>query len=615
MAHATNRYKADIREFHFVLFEQFKVQELFGKAPYEDWSEETTRAIFDEVHRFSVEILGPLNAVGDEEGCRLENNQVYTPTGFKDAWAKLYEAGFKSLAISPEFGGQNAPSIVSALTTEISSGANTAFEMYPGLTIGAAELIEAFGTEEQRALYCERMFSGVWGGTMCLTEAQAGSDVGESTTFAAKNADGSYSIKGSKIFISGGDHDLTENIVHMVLARTEGAPKGTKGLSLFIVPKLKTDAEGNLKESNDVAVSAIEHKMGINGSSTCQLSFGDNDGCIGYLLGNDEMKGMRQMFQMMNYARVGVGLQGLAVASTAYLNALEYAKERKQGSSIRNFKDPDAPRVAIIEHPDVRRMLLDMKARVEGIRALIGKGAYHIDHARSLRANNGSAQEISYHEGQLELLTPLIKAYSSDQAFRICETAIQVHGGAGYTRDFPVEQYCRDSKIFSIYEGTNHIQALDLVARKLNLGGGQYAMALLSDISNFVSKHKEHAVFSRSIGKLEEAHAAVGSTAMQFMTWFQAGEMDRVPLVANRFLKMLSELVIGWLLLDAALLSCEKQEGLEQDHPDWSFYEGKKHAARYFALNILPEVVSSAETVKLGDRSPLDIPDAAFATI
>ncbi|MBX3182615.1 MAG: acyl-CoA dehydrogenase [Polyangiaceae bacterium] len=615
MAHTVNRYKADIREFHFVLFEQFKIQELFGKAPFDDWSEEVAVAIIDEVHRFGTEVLGPLNAVGDEQGCRLENGQVLTPDGFKEAWQKMYEAGFKSLSISPEFGGQGAPTGLSAITTELSSGPNTAFEMYPGLTIGAAELIEAFGTEEQREHYCGRMFGGTWGGTMCLTEAQAGSDVGEASTTAVKNADGSYAIKGSKIFISGGDQDLTENIIHMVLARTPGAPKGTKGLSLFIVPKHRTDAEGNVTGPNDVSVSAIEHKMGINGSSTCQLAFGDNDACIGYLLGTEETRGMRQMFQMMNYARVGVGLQGLAVASTAYLNALEYAKERKQGPSVRNFKSADAPRVPIIEHPDVRRMLLDMKARVEGIRALIAKGASHLDRANSLKHTGGSESEISYHEGQLELMTPLIKAYSSDQAFRICETAIQVHGGAGYTRDFPVEQYCRDSKIFSIYEGTNHIQALDLVARKLNLGGGQYAMALLQDIGKFVEKHQASEVFRKSIGKLSEAHGAVSSTAMQFMTWFQAGEMERVPLVANRFLKMMSEMVIGWLLLDAAMIACERQEALDQEHPDWSFYEGKKHAARYFALNVLPEVVASAETIKLGDRSPLDIPDAAFATV
>ncbi|MGE0326372.1 MAG: acyl-CoA dehydrogenase [Polyangiaceae bacterium] len=615
MAHAINRYKADIRDFHFVLFEQFNLQELFGKAPFDDWSEDVAKAVLEEVHRFGTEILGPLNAVGDQEGCRLENGQVYTPSGFKDAWQKMYEAGFKSLSISEEFGGQGAPTALSAMATELSSGPNTAFEMYPGLTIGAAELIEAFGTEEQRALYCGRMFNGTWGGTMCLTEAHAGSDVGEAKTFAKKNADGSYSIKGGKIFISGGDQDLTENIIHMVLARTEGAPKGTKGLSLFIVPKLKIDAEGNTLGSNDVAVPAIEHKMGINGSSTCQLSFGDNDDCVGYLLGTDEMKGMRQMFQMMNYARVGVGLQGLAVASTAYLNALEYAKERKQGPSVRNFKDPDAPRVSIIEHPDVRRMLLDMKARVEGIRMLICKGATHMDRATMLKATGGSDEEITYHEGQLELMTPLIKAYSSDQAFRICETAIQVHGGMGYTRDFPVEQYCRDSKIFSIYEGTNHIQALDLVARKLNMGGGQYAMALLQDIGKFIAKLKGDTVFGRSVEKLEEAHGAVASTAMQFMTWFQAGEMERVPLVANRFLKMMSELVIGWLLLDAAVIATGRQTEVEHDHPDWAFYEGKKHAARYFALNVLPEVVASAETIKLGDRSPLDIPDAAFATV
>ncbi len=300
---------------------------------------------------------------------------------------------------------------------------------------------------------------------MCLTEPQAGSDVGSARTKATRNADGTYNISGTKIFISAGDHDLAENIIHLVLARVEGAPAGTKGLTLFIVPKLRYDADGKVTGSNDVAVGAIEHKMGINGSATCVLNFGENGQCIGVPVGGETKlgQGMPQMFRMMNSARIAVGLQGLSVASSAYLNALEYAKERKQGASIHHFKDASAPRVPILEHGDVRRMLLEMKAKVEGIRALAVKLAHHQDQVRALSGKDD--QKVAYHQGQTDLLVPLVKAYGSDQGFRICELAIQTYGGAGYTRDYPVEQYCRDAKIFSIYECTNHIQAMDLVGR------------------------------------------------------------------------------------------------------------------------------------------------------
>ena len=613
MAQAINRYKADLRELHFVLFEQFGLADLMGKAPYENWGADDVKLILDEVYRFATEVSGPLNSAGDTQGCRIENGQVVTPEGFKDAWEKLYEAGFKSLSVSEEFGGQDSPACVACVAGELGAGPNTAFDMYPSLTVGAADLIEAFGTPEQRATFCEKMFGGEWAGTMCLTEPQAGSDVGEASTLAEKKADGTYGIKGAKIFISGGDQDITENIIHMVLARTADAPKGTKGLSLFIVPKKRVNAEGEL-EDNDVRCPGIEHKMGIRASATAQLAFGDDDNCVGYLLGTDERLGIRQMFQMMNFARLGVGLQGLSIASTAYLNALDYAKERKQGASITEWKNPEAPRAAIIEHPDVRRMLLDMKSRVEGIRALIIRGAISEDRARVAEAA-GDMETAERHRGRLELLTPLIKAYSSDQAFSICETGIQVLGGVGYTNDFPLEQYCRDAKIFSIYEGTNHIQALDLVGRKLNMAGGQYAQQLFADIGKFIASHKSHPALGAAVEKLDKAQAAVGQTAMQFMTWFQGGQMDMVPLVANRFLEMTSETVVGWLLLDAASVALKAQEKIEKDDPDFAFYEGKKYSALYFAHNVLPNVILGAKLVQAGNRSPIEIPDAAFATI
>ena len=444
---AINRYKADLREIYFLLFEQFKLGELLGKGPFEAWGEEEVRTSISEGYRWVREVTGPLNVVGDIEGCKLVDGRVVTPTGFKDAWTKLYEAGWKSMSVSPEFGGAGSPFSVQIVLEEFMSGANTAFNMYPGLAFGAGEVIAHFGTPEQKKLFAPRMFNGTWGGTMCLTEPQAGSDVGSATTSATKNADGSYSIKGTKIYISGGDHDLAANVVHLVLARVEGAPAGTKGLTLFIVPRVRTDEDGVLGQENDVRVTALEHKMGINGSATCVLTFGDSDGCIGRPVGGDAKlnQGMPQMFVMMNAARISVGVQGLSLASSAYLNALEYAKERKQGASMAHWKDPTAPRVPIIEHADVRRMLLDMKARVEGIRALGIKLTHHQDQVTFHKGTDDA--KASYHQGQVDLLVPLMKAYGSDQGFRVCETAIQTYGGAGYTRDYPVEQFYRDQRL------------------------------------------------------------------------------------------------------------------------------------------------------------------------
>ena len=361
---------------------------------------------------------------------------------------------------------------------------------------------------------------------MCLTEPQAGSDVGSAKTSASRNGDGSYSIRGTKIFISAGDHDLTTNIVHLVLARVEGAPSGTKGLTLFIVPNIRAHDDGTLLEPNDVQVAGIEHKMGINGSATCLLNFGDAGKCFGWPVGGDAKlnQGMPQMFRLMNSARIAVGIQGISVASSAFLNALEYAKERKQGSSMKHWKDPTAPRVSIIEHADVRRMLIDMKSRVEGVRALAVKLAHHTDCARAL--SDRDEAKAAYHQGQVDLLVPLVKAYGSDQGFRVCETAIQTYGGVGYTRDFPVEQYCRDAKIFSIYEGTDHIQAMDLVGRKLGQAGGANLRAFLADIGQFVRQTATHPTLGPAAKTLSFAQEALGASAMRMLHVVPNGQRD-----------------------------------------------------------------------------------------
>jgi alkylation response protein AidB-like acyl-CoA dehydrogenase len=599
-----NYYKANLRDLTFLLFEQFKLDELLGKAPYPNWGKDEVIAVLEEAYGWVQKHMGPYNASGDAEGCTLVNGQVVVPAGFKETWKALFEAGWRTLAVEEKHGGQAGPFTLAMMVEEFMCGSNTSFNMYPALTQGAADVILSFGTPEQQATYVAKMFDGTWAGTMCLTEPHAGSDVGSASTIATRRADGKYDIRGTKIFISGGDQDMTPNIVHMVLARTPDAPAGTKGLSLFIVPKVRPDGT-----PNDVAVTGIEHKMGIKASATAQLSFGDSGNCIGELCGAQEQRGMSQMFHLMNYARIGVGIQSLSLASSAYLNALEYAKDRKQGSSIKQWKDATAPRVPIIDHPDVRRMLLDMKARVEGIRALVVKLTMHIDRAHA----SSDKTEIEYHQGQVDLLVPLLKAYGSDQGFQICATAIQVFGGAGFLKDWPVEQYCRDSKIFSIYEGTNHIQAMDLVGRKLMQRGGANVQAFGKDVGAFVAANKEHGALKESIAVLAQAMEALTATGGRFMQWFGGGRMEMVPASANRFLEMMSETVVGWLLLEQAVIAEAAAARLAADHPDRAFYEGKIYAARFFALNVLPTVTAKAQMIAREDRSVLDIPVGGFA--
>jgi alkylation response protein AidB-like acyl-CoA dehydrogenase len=603
-----NYYKANVRDLSFLLFEQFKLGDLIGKPPFDNWGKDEVLAVLEEAYEWSTKYLGPINAIGDEQGCRLENGQVKTPAGFKEAWKALWSAGWRTLAVEEKHGGQGGPFTLSLLVEEYMCGACTSFNMYAALTQGAADVILHFGTPEQQATYVPNMFNGKWAGTMCLTEPQAGSDVGSASTTAKKRPDGKYDIKGTKIFISGGDHDMADNIVHMVLARTPDAPAGTKGLSLFIVPKKRPDGA-----PNDVKVAGIEHKMGIKASATAQLVFGEDGQCVGELVGTTEQKGMSQMFHLMNYARIGVGIQGLSIASSAYLNALEYAKERKQGSSIKQWKDATAPRVPIIEHADVKRMLLDMKSKVEGLRALTVKLTMHIDRVNAITKAGGDTSQVDYHQGQVDLLVPLVKAYGSDQAFAICATAIQVYGGAGYLKDWPVEQYARDSKIFSIYEGTNHIQAMDLVGRKLMQRGGANVQAFAKDIGAFVAKNKDHAVLKDAIGVLGQAMEAMTATGGKFMQWFGGGKVEMVPTVANRFLEMMSETTVGWLLLEQAVIAQAALDKLPAEHPDRAFYTGKVFGAQYFATNVLPGVAAKAQLIAREDRSVLDIPVEAFA--
>jgi hypothetical protein len=606
-------YKADLRAIRFTLWEHCRADRLFALPRFAHLSREECDAVIDQAYRFATEVSGPLNAAGDRTGCRLEDGRVVTPPGFREAWRRLFEIGLMPFTIAVEQGGFGGPFAVGVVLQELQSGANTAFHMYAGLTHGAADLLEHFALDEDRKRFLLPMVEGRFSGTMCLSEPHAGSDVGATRTRARHLEGNVYAITGTKCWISAGDHDLADNVVHLVLARIEGAPAGTKGLSLFIVPKIWVEDDGSLGEPNDVTTASIEHKLGIRASATAVLHFGDHGRCRGILVGGRPHEGMRQMFRMMNGARIAVGVQGIAVASTAFLNALAYAGERLQGPSVRNFKDPDAPRVPILQHSDIRRLLLDMKAKVEGARALAIRLALHGDLARALADTDAGA--AARHEGQLDLLTPVVKAYGADQAFRIAEMAIQVYGGAGFVEDHPVEQYLRDAKIFSIYEGTNHIQALDLVSRKLGARGGQNFADFLADVGGFVAGHATRPGLGGEVGALGEAAAALQRAAGALMEFFMAGKLDQVTLVATPFLEVLADVAVARELLEAAALAEAHLRREEDDltHEDVEFYRGKVLAAKYFASAVLPHTHARVDAIVAGDRSPLDMPDGGFA--
>ncbi len=618
MSDAVNFFKTDIRSIQFTLFEHLKVQEVFDYDYYSHLSREECDEVLRQCLRFCNEVTGPLNLVGDRQGCKLEENEtgnrVVTPAGYPEAWRKLYELGIPNFGVGLDDGGFQGPTGVGIALAELQSGANCAFSMYPGLTRGAAELVAHFALPEDRARFLPGMIDGRFSGTMCLSEPHAGSDVGAATTKAVHIEGNKYKITGSKCWISGGDHDLGENVIHLVLARVEGAPKGTGGISLFIVPKFHVAADGSIGEWNDVTTASIEHKLGIISSTTAVLNFGENDNCIGYLCGSDENVGMKQMFHMMNGARIEVGVQGLAIAATAYYNALAYARDRKQGSSVKQFKNPDAPRVAIIEHSDVRRMLMEMKSRTEGMRALITKLAKHQDMANCLREKD--PDQAAYHTGQVDLLTPIVKAYCSDQAFRVCETAIQVYGGAGYVKDNPVEQYLRDSKIFSIYEGTNHIQALDLVVRKLRGRKGQDLADFAGNMTEFVAQYSDDPAVGAEVKALGEASQALQDAGASIVEFMMTSKLDQLTLCASPFLEAMSEVAVAHLLLEQAVIAEEaRTQDDAQSQEEFDFYAGKVMSGKFYANFVLPTVHAKCRAIRSGDRSALDIPDSGFSTV
>ncbi len=561
--------------------------------------------ILDQSLKVCREVVAPTNDDGDQMGAVLRDGQVSVPPSFHKAFRYVEENGWGSSNKDVDAEG-TLPSMLYGAVHEFMIGANPAFTPYVGLAGGIASVIKAFGSPEQIKLYTQKMFAGEWGGTMCLTEPGGGSDVGDMLSKAYPTDDPLiYKVKGTKCFITGGDHDLTENIIHLVLARVDGAAPGTRGLSLFIVPKYWVNPDGSLGERNDVSTVSIEHKMGLKGSSTAVLGFGEEEQCRGVLLGSppDERgvgQGMAQMFKMINGARVDTGHSALAVATVAYNNSVQYAKERIQGRSI---ADPKAGRKPIIQHEDVRRMLLTQKSTLEGMRAMVFKAYYYFD----MIAFGEDSAEVNDAKGKLEVITPLIKAYCSDQAWLMITEAIQVYGGYGYTEEYPVARQARDCKIYSIWEGTNFIQSLDLVGRKWRLDNGKVFRDWLTELGTFIQKNRENQHFASEfaiLGKALHAYEGLLGTVMAYFTQ----DIRKIALFSTRILRLTAELYAGCLLMQQALIA---QAKLDEGNAD-PYYAGKVAGSRFYIHNSVPDVITAVKVIDDGDTSALEIPEEAF---
>lgn len=614
----------DSRDQKFVLYEMLGIQELLKTEKFADFDQEMFEMTLDLTKQICEEhILGCYQEVDSEGGAKFDGGKVTIPKQYHNVHKVMNEAGLFTMAIDPESGGQGMPYSIAMAANEYYAF-HMGFMLYPEATVGAAHLIDNFGTEEQKRKYMDKMYTQQWGGTMCLTEADAGSDVGALKTKAVRQPDGTFKISGSKIFITSGENDLFENMVHPVLARIEGDPAGTKGISIFIVPKYRVNDDGSLGEFNDVACTGIEHKMGLKGSATCSMSFGDNGNCIGELLG-EERKGMKIMFQMMNEARLGMGLQGVSTASVSYLHALQYCKERVQGTNIKDMMNPDAKSVPIIQHPDVRRMLMWMKSHTEGLRALVYLCALCLD-----KAHASSGEEVDKWHGIMEFLIPVCKAYGTDLGFKVTELGIQCFGGYGYCNDYPMHQFMRDIKIASLYEGTNGIQSLDLVARKLGAKKGAVFMNYLAEMNKTYDTYKGDERLADMAKDVKEYIDIMAGMGMYFANCGKEGKF-MVPIVnAYPFLNLVGCVSLAWLHLWMAGVAEEKLQAiykakgidpadkkaikeLPNEDKEVAFYQGKVFGAEYYIKSILPAAKSLAEGIKKEDMSILKINDASFA--
>ncbi|HEX7678045.1 MAG TPA: acyl-CoA dehydrogenase, partial [Thermoanaerobaculia bacterium] len=559
---------ADRRDIDFILHEQLKVEQFAKHELFPEFNRKAVDLIISEARNLAVKEILPTQADGDRIGLQFDNGKVTVPESFHKAWKALRDGEWLAMTEDPEWGGQGMPRTVATAASDFLMSASFAFLMYGSLSHGAGKLIETFGSDQQKKLFLKKLFTGEWTGTMALTEPGAGSDVGALTTTATPNPDGSYSITGNKIFISGGEHDMAANIIHPVLARIEGAPAGTAGISLFIVPKIWVNDDGTLGEPNDVVCTGIEEKMGIHGNGTASLALGSKGKCRGILLG-EANKGMRAMFLMMNDARLMVGNQGLACASASYMYALNYARTRIQGRHLLKMMDKDAPGVPIIQHPDVRRMLMIMKVYVESLRSLMYYVAFCIDSI----ATSADAEEKARLQGIVDFLIPIAKAYTTDRSFDVCSLGVQVYGGYGYIKEFPVEQLLRDCRITQIYEGTNGIQAMDLFGRKLGQNGGKPIIDLGEEIRRVIAAASEVDRIAPMAEKLEGALVRLEEAARHMGVTAMYGNLLTAAAHASPFLEVCGDVIVGWMLLWRARIAAQAlgNGGKEKDS---AFYEG-----------------------------------------
>ncbi len=592
-------YKAPVRDFQFLLNDVLDIDKYANQPGFADVSSDLVGQILEEGAKFAEEVIAPLNKVGDQEGCKFDNGKVTGPTGWKEAYQQMVAAGWPGLSSDPEFGGQGMPAIVGMAFGQMTAAASPAFSMYPGLTHGCYEALHANGSDEQKATYLPKLATGEWGGTMNLTEPQCGTDLGLIRTKAVPNGDGSYSITGQKIWISSGEHDFTDNIIHLVLARIEGAPEGIKGISLFVVPKFFVNEDGSVGERNEgVQCAGLEHKMGIHGNATCVMAY---ENAKGWLVGT-ENKGMAAMFVMMNEARLGTGLQGLAIGTAAYQAAAEFAKERLQGRSLTGPKNPDGPADPIVVHPDVRRMLLEAKALVEGGQAFILWTALQAD----LQKSDDEAVATKARD-YMGLLTPVLKAYLTDRGFHAASLAMQVHGGSGYTEHFPASQYLRDARITMIYEGANGIQALDLVGRKLPANGGRAIMTWFGEIDAFVAENGDQAEIAPFVEGLAQAKAALQDGTM----WLMQNGMqnpDNAGAASTDYLHIFGLTALAYMW---ALMAKAAQARIAAGDTD-PYYANKIATGRYFVERILPDAAAHLAKLKTGAEVLMALPAEAF---
>ena len=594
---------ADRKDVEFVLHEQLHTEELSKHKVFGDFNKKVIDMIINEVRELAVKEVLPTQKIGDEIGCLYEKGEVKTPVEYKRVWELLREGEWLAPTQDPEWGGQGMPETVALATKEYLSGANMALILFAVLTTGAAALIERYGTDTQKETYLKKMYSGEWTGTMLLTEPEAGSDLGALTTTAVENGDGTYSITGNKIFITSGEHDLTENIIHPVLARIEGAPEGSRGISLFIVPKYHVNEDGSLGAQNDVVCTGIEEKLGIHGSPTCSLALGSKGKCIGTLLGG-ENKGLAAMFTMMNEARLMVGGQSLGNTSCAYLHALEFARTRVQGARL-GSKDPKG--VPIINHPDVRRMLLTMKMYVEGMRSLL----YFIANCEDKIHVTDSEEEKENCQNLIDVLIPVAKGYVSDRAVEMCNVGIQVFGGYGYTSEYPVEQLLRDVRICPIYEGTNGIQALDLLGRKLGMKKGKLFMDLMAEMKKTLGEAKTVDRLGGLTDTVEVVFGKFGELSMQMGKIAMSPDALKAFANANLFLDVAGDVVMAWMLLWRATLAAKKLENGAKKK-DEAFYEGQIKSAEFFAGSVLPVTNGRMAGLMNPSGAAIEISDDSF---